>query len=341
MSWQFNASKQPAPSSERNDTLSVASISESVFCPRAGILTLESCADERSEEPAFDVTAIYELQVLEAAIVRTIWWLAAGLVGAVILLFATQRIAQATHEVAWLLSLGFAGRLLMFLGRQVTSILRLLDKRQLAQKARCESPDPHSLELQDVTWWGMLNQGFESVQYSKAVVDPEMNIAGRPWRVLRYGSLRIPAFRTRSSADLPSQQSIAKIIAYCHLLEVGEGFDSPYGIVLMGDTYRGFAVPNRGTFQAIFVDAAGDFRRIATASEHQQSDPPPPTRQQKCSECPWGKPRLVSLGQPTTQHERPINPHVLRKWTKRYHCDCGDRFRWKPPHNENQGLREG
>ena len=341
MSGRPDQSIHPKASSEMNDPLSVASISESVFCPRAGILTLESRVDERSEEPAFDVTAIYELHVLEAAIVRTVWLIAAGLAGAVILVFATHKLVQATHEVVWLFSLGFAGRLTMFLGRQVVSLLQLLDKRQSAQKAHCNKPDPHSLELQKVTWWGLLNLGFESVQYPKALVDPELDVAGRPWRVLRHGSLRIPAFRTRSTADLPSQQSIAKIIAYCHLLEACEGFDSPYGIVLMGDTYRGFAVPNRGTFQAIFVDAAKNFRRIATASKHQHSDPPPPAQQQKCSDCPWGKPRLVSLGKPTTQHERPIKPHVLRKWTKRYHCDCGDRFQWKPPHKENQSLREG
>ena len=341
MSWQPDQSTRPTPSSEMNDLLSVASISESVFCPRAGILTLESRVDERSEEPAFDVTAIYELHVLEAAIVRTVWMIAAGLVGAVILVFVTHKLAQATHGIVWILSLGFAGRLLVFLGNHVMSLLSLLNKRKSAQQAHCDKPDPHSLELQKVTWWGLLNLGFESVQYSKALVDPEMNITGRPWRVLRHGSLRIPAFRTRSTADLPSQQSIAKIIAYCRLLEACEGFDSPYGIVLMGDTYRGFAVPNRGTFQAIFVDAAKNFRRIATASEHQHSDPPPPAQQQKCSDCPWGKPRLVSLGKSTTQHERPIKPHVLRKWTKRFHCDCGDRFRWKPPHKENQSLREG
>lgn len=334
-------SSQTDNSAEITDPISVAAISESVFCPRAGILTHESRADERSEEPAFDVMAIYELHVLEVAIVRAVWLIVAGLVGAVIMFYVTHKIVQATHELVWLISLGFAGRLMMFLGRQIASLLRLLGKRKDAQKARCVKPDPHSLELQRVTWWGMLNEGFESAQYSMALVDPDMNVVGKPWRVLRHGSLRIPAFRTRSTAELPSQQSIAKIIAYCYLLETSEGFDSPYGIVLMGDTYRGFAVPNRGTFQTIFKDAAKNFRQIATASDQQQNDPPPPPQQQKCRECPWGKPRLVSLGKTTNRHERPVRPHVLRKWSKKFHCDCGDRFRWKPPHKENKSLREG
>ncbi len=320
--------------------LSASAVAESVFCPRAAILTLESRVEERTEDPAFDVMAIYELRVLEAAIVRSFWLVVASVVGVIALYVATKMMMNRGYWLIWLLALPFGLRLLSFLVSEFGTLLSLLAKKNLANKAHCVEPDVNSLEMQNVTWWGLLNLGFESVASNQAMQDSDWMVSGKPWRVLRRGSLRIPAFRTKSNSAMPSQQSIAKIMAYCHLLEVSEGFDSPYGIVLMGDSYRGFAVPNRGTFPRIFHNALSELRKVVARVKGQGSDPSPPSEKRKCGDCPFGKPRLVTLRRPTTRDGHELKPHVLQKWRERCHCDCGDRFCWKPPHADNARLTE-
>jgi hypothetical protein len=327
--------KQPTNSSSL--MLSAAALSESVFCARAGILTLESRADDRIDEPAFDVTAIYELQVLEAAIVRSLWIIVAGITGVVLSYVAASMIALGW---LWLVCLITVIRLGKLVCTHIATLIRLLATRHSARKAHCAEPDRNLQELQRVTWWGLLNMGFESLQYNKALSDSEWNLCGKPWRVLRRGSLRVPVFRTRSESQSPSQQSISKIMAYCYLLEKCEGFDSPYGIVLMSNTYRGFAVPNGGRFPATLQKALREFRIVAANAELRQLDPPRPADARKCSACPWGQPRRVNIGRQTVLNDQAIRPYVLRKWHEAYHCDCGDRFRWKPPHNDNTGLSE-
>lgn len=323
-----------------NLSLSAAALSEFVFCPRAGILTLEARAEDRVDEPAFDVTKIYELQVLEAAIVRSFWSIVASVVSVTVLYVVASMVSQRGYWLIWLIAVPVGFRLLTFACTQFGTLMSLLAKRHFAKKAHCSEPDRNLLEMQRVTWWGLLNMGFESVQYNKALFDPEWKLGGKPWRVLRRGSLRIPAFRTRSVLDTPSQQNVVKIMAYCYVLEKCEGFDSPYGIVLMGDTYQGFAVPNGGEFPAAFHKALREFRIVAENAELRQVDPAPPKDLRKCVECPWGKPRRVSLGKQTVQGDHLLRPYVLRKWHETFHCDCGDRFRWKPPHKDNAGLNE-
>lgn len=331
----------PELGKDAGDTmLSASAVAESVFCPRAAILTLESRVEERTEDPAFDVMAIYELQVLEAAIIRSFWLVVASLVGVVVVYVTAKTMTARGYWFVWLAAIPIGVRLLTFLCSEIAALLSLLAKKQTANKAHCVEPDANSLELQNVTWWGLLNLGFESVASNQAMQDSDWMVSGKPWRVLRRGSLRIPAFRTKSAANLPSQQSIAKIMAYCHLLETCEGFDSPYGIVLMGDSYRGFAVPNRGTFPRIFHNALRELRTVVARVKRQGSDPSSPNEKRKCSDCPWGKPRLVTLRNPTTQNGRELKPHVLKKWREKYHCDCGDRFHWKPLHAENERLTE-
>jgi hypothetical protein len=320
--------------------LSASAVAESVFCPRAAILTLESQVEERIEDPAFDVTAIYELRILEAAIVRSFWLVTASIVGVIALYVATKMMMNRGYWLVWLLALPFGVRLLVFSCSEIATLVSLLAKKNVANKAHCAEPDVNSLEMQNVTWWGLLNLGFESVASNQAMQDSEWKLSGKPWRVLRRGSLRIPAFRTKSNSAMPSQQSIAKIMAYCHLLESQEGFDSPYGIVLMGDSYRGFAVPNRGTFPRIFHNALLELRKVVAGVKDQGSDPSSPTEKRKCSDCPFGKPRLVTLRRPTTQDGHELKPHILQRWRERFHCDCGDRFRWKPPHADNARLAE-
>lgn len=199
--------------------LSASAVAESVFCPRAAVVTLESRVEERTEDPAFDVMAIYELQVLEAAIVRSFWLVVASLVGVVVLYVAAKTMTARGYWLVWLLAIPLGVRLLTLLCSQFATLFSLLAKKHTADKAYCVEPDVNSLELQNVTWWGLLNLGFESVVSNQAMQDSDWMVSGKPWRVLRRGSLRIPAFRTKSAASLPSQQSIAKIMAYCHFLE--------------------------------------------------------------------------------------------------------------------------
>ena len=64
-----------------------------------------------------------------------------------------------------------------------------------------------------MNWFGLLNLGFESIRLDDSLRDPDWRFDGRPWRILRKGSLSIPVFRTRSPQEAPREPQIAKIMS--------------------------------------------------------------------------------------------------------------------------------
>ncbi len=320
--------------------VSAHAIAEYEFCPRAGLLAYENKRfDDDEEPPAFDTLPRFELETIESALSdcrkELFRWL-----GALLILAIVGSIAGGFQQLEIRILFGVG---ILFVCSRILRVVRngviLLTRRHTALTSRCREPDPHCDEMQPVNWFGMLNLGFESIRLRDALRDPEWQLEGKPWRVLRKGSLSIPVFRTRSPQSKPQHQQIVKIMAYCRLASVCFQARCPYGIILTGEDYSGFAVPNQEQFWTRIHNSLIALRKLALASDH-QSEGDVPVDERGCSACPLGAPRLISLGQRVQRFGASIPVRSLRNSDGNlFHSDCGDRFQWKPPHDKSRHLR--
>ena len=183
-----------------------------------------------------------------------------------------------------------------------------------------------------------MKAGFESITYQDTLRDERWKLAGRPWRVLRKGGMRIPVFLMRRGNKVKFQH-IARMAAYCHLIETCEGAESPYGIVLFNGTYDGIAIPNAPGPRKAFHSALVKSRKIINDSI-EGKDPEPPSNRQICYYCPNGRPVSYIPGE--TEHKKmgePLPVHIIPAFPAGYdfHSACGDRFRWVAPHEKVLG----
>lgn len=322
--------------------LSAHAVAEYEFCPRAGLLAYENkrLADD-DELPTFDTLPRFELDAIEKALSRCgklfLLWLATLLV-----LFFLDRIVGELRQTEIRIARGVG---MLFVCSRILRVIKnvaiLLKHRRLALTSRCREPDPNYNEMQPVNWFGMLNLGFESIRLRDSLRDTEWQLYGRPWRILRKGSLSIPVFQTRSPQSKPHHPQIVKIMAYCRLASFCFQTKCPYGIVLTGNDYSGFTIPNQEQFWTRFHKSLFALRQLALASDS-QSERDAPFDERGCSACPLGAPRPVSLGKRVQRCGVPLSVQPLRDSDGNlFHSDCGDRFQWKPPHETSRHLNSG
>ena len=235
------------------------------------------------------------------------------------------------------------------------TIKTLKRRRDQALNAVPREPDQDLQKEQPVNWWELLKSGFESISYRSSqddrgtLRDEKWKLAGRPWRVLRRGDLRIPVFLMRRGNSLYPQHS-ARMAAYCHLLERCEGGKSPYGVILYTtylfrktEIYDGIAIPNAPSTRKRFHNALLEARRIITTESQSNSKQSMPKHTAACLSCPYGKPILYQQGKTDTQLNGVKLPAFLATDDDQmdYHSVCGDRFRWLPPHRraKDKGLK--
>jgi hypothetical protein len=186
-----------------------------------------------------------------------------------------------------------------------------------AKLARASVPDSNHTESQVVKWWGLINAGFRPIRPQDQYRDPQWHLAGCPWRILVKGDLRIPVFRKRpskgNSGDRLFKQHYTRMAAYCHLLEKCEHAQSPYGIVLFGNSHKGLTVPSQPGTKKTFHDSLVSARRtIATIP---QVLPQHPANTQTCVLCPHSKRDVLT------------NASI-----------CGTRFYWNPPNYKDDYM---
>lgn len=313
--------------------LSVHAIAEYTFCPRAGLLAYENpLGDMDDEPPAFDTLPAFELNAIEAETSRQrnslFRWLWGSAIATAISLFAIS------IQQYWLLVIGFVAMAFFSYqsGSTLLTLLDLLNRLGLAQSGYCAEPQPNVAMNQPVNWFGMLRLGFESQRLQEPLPDADWQFDGKPWRVLRRGSLTIPVFRTRSVQVKLHDQHIAKIMAYCHLCSVCFGTECPYGIVLTGDDYSGFAVSTHSSNLEKFHKSLVELRQFAQSAKQRNEDSVRIDKH-KCNKCPFGQPHPVALGRRVYREGVPIPIKVTGSWNQRAtHSDCGDRFDWVPPY---------
>jgi hypothetical protein len=230
--------------------LTVHALSEFVFCPRAGILTVETRADVDDQQPRanLDFSLPYTIEEMEQRLQRNLnrlWLLGAAtcavLVGAALAVWTGRELFLLLMAVLLLLLAGPVSR-------RVTAVGQLIRLRREVTMQHPQEIDFSETVRQEISWWELLAAGWMSVRCHEAYRDEALGLSGAPWRTLRRGSVTIPVFRlTQFDRELEPRifpQHVVRMAGYCHLIETCEGRESPAGIVLFGDSYRGVTLVN-------------------------------------------------------------------------------------------------
>jgi len=309
----------------------VHTLTEFIYCPRAGLVSFEQQQEDRGEEgPAIylDYLPQYDLIRMAATWDQLFRRLLLGAGTMVLLMF----VFMLENSFLFLVLLGEIV-LIFWVFRLCRDLWKLGNRIRRAEQTQAWQPDPNSTEEQTVNWWQLLNSGFESKHYIDPLLDPLWSLSGNPWRVLAYQGLRIPVFRYHQYTGKIYPQHRARMAAYCQLIERTTGMESPYGIILFGNTFQGVSIPNSPPNQQLFQQALIAFRTMLRKlkTDRLVPGPPPPTL---CLRCPVGKPIVFRKGHTETyQLQKPLPVTKAKgRGPLLYHSPCGDRFKWLPPH---------
>lgn len=325
--------------------ISVHALSEYAYCPRAGVIAHELAVDDEIDEPPkrfnLDYAPPFHLEGIEEAIGRLTESLTKlGLGGLVVLLTALLMFVLGFHVL--LIPLGVVVAVLSWIAaKRINRIVELTEWREQARNAAPREPSPTAQSHQKVNWWEILAAGFESIPGRESYVDSELGLAGRPWRVLRKGSLRIPVIKLQSTEDrsTPQPQHAIRVAAYCRLLQLNEGMESPYAVLLFGDSWDGLAVANTESLQKRLPEAVAFAREMDQLAQQSPEEPPSPQPPAQCVRCQYGRPveYRVEQGSPWWDDNGQI--HGMPFGGKTFHSCCGDRFGWTPPHEQSLAMK--
>ncbi len=308
-------------------------LSEFIFCPRAAIVALEK--DEEQDEPVRQPRLDYVprlfveyhiIQAIKSASLYLLIALGVGL-GLIAAIYFCWGLLPCYGVIGMVIASFVALSLALAMWTRLQS---LLPQWWAAKSAAPKEPNPSSTDRQAVNWWEMRKSGYEAVQYRDKLSDEQWRLVGRPWRVLRKGGYRIPVFRMRGGGTKLRPQHYVRMAAYCRLLEVSEGAQSPYGIVLFPDSYSGETVPNAPWSRSMFHSALVNLRNLIASNRT-----PPAPEFRRCKQCPLGRPIVYRPGETETMHRGVPLPVFGRTGVDdhTYHSACGDKFRWIPPHD--------
>jgi hypothetical protein len=336
--------RKPRPLLDALDTdpaVTASTVAEYDFCPRAGILTHEGdYSDPEEELPSHWLLPWYEQDAIEEKYARSclrLFWLLVGFVVGLVVLAISPLIKLTGFPLILLLGVG----LWVYFAILEFGTWRTLGERRLAAHSAvaCEL-NPNSDSFQAVDWWGLLLAGFDVRRPKDALKDAKWKLSGLPRRILDKGSMTIPVHRIRKQEGPLAPQHITRVMTHCHLIEAAEGAVSPFAVVLFGNTYQGTTVPNLRNHRERFYTALDRVRTMIQESDAGERQPPEPVTGSICSKCPHGCPRPAVKQVKTMRYGEPLEPYLFfNSKGKAYHCDCGDRFRWKPKHERNARLR--
>ncbi len=338
-----NSSSSSASSSPRK--IGVHVLSEHVFCPRAGLIAQASGKDtgdeERNSGPRLDMFVHYnEHKFVEA--IRVMWgrmrfWTlllaAAGLVVACAVVFHSRM-------AGLVLSLP----VFVFLAKcwdTLALIIALVREHEKYRAAPEVEFDPNSTEIRSMNWWSLRKAGFDCDIARDPLSAQDGQIIGKPWRILRKGAMAVPVIRRRRGSSDWHPQHIVRNAAYCDLIEKSYTAAAPFGVILFAGTRDCVIVPNSDSRQRMYQQALDDDANFFDSDSVRTENP----ADNRCAGCPHGMPRQFRTGKSETiANGEPIPARVANSvWPDgrlrgKFHSDCGDHFRWPPPHKDAIAL---
>lgn len=340
---------------EKPRMLGVHTLSEFVFCPRAGIISHEQKANDQgvdtgyvdlSYSPDYDIF-VAKLEVKK--IVKRLENFSLGILGGTI---ATVVFGLALKPFLGFLSLLVLLASAAFLSPRIYRDfkrfhhLKKLIKQYDREKMR--TPDLENPESERIPWYSLL-KSCSVEKCHDLLVDEELGISGKPWKLLHKGKACLPVFFCRRPASASEEESnplvwikrqqIVRMKAYCHLIEKNTGKESPCGFVVFAGTSDAVALKfwNNRKAERQLDDAMMIAR--ATLEEYERFGKVGVPAANLCSGCHLGKLRTYRSATNTAlRNGMPVRPKLHKvddgKKTKTLHSVCGDVFRWIPPHEK-------
>ena len=312
-------------------------LTEFVFCARAGLCTRDTDPEEERPAPAnLNFLPDWDEREIEFALHeranRAFRWIA-GAVAAMIAAYVLELLK--TKFWPWL-AITVSATCFIVCGLACWDAIVLFSRLLAARRAKPREPDLAGPEEQRIDWWELRKAGYLPVKNDAPYVDEGLGLLGRPWRVLRLGSRSIPVFCRDDDGPIRFQHRV-RIAAYCHLLTVCEGGESPFGIVLNRSTRKGVALLiEPGKALGIFHGSLKQARRVIRNND--DGEWPSAPKATLCYGCPHGKPVLAQ--EPFCSNGIPLEMiSTVGGDGRNYHSRCGDRFGEIPPHEK--ALRLG
>lgn len=325
--------------------ISVRTLGEFVFCPRAGVVVANKAEDDAESEDnpiRLDFLPQYSLTVIEEQLalhLRALGSWAGRFVGVLIVM-------GVAWYFDWKIAILIGALILFWFGRRMSQEMRavftLADSRRQAIAAEPKEPPADLGQQQLVNWWELLKAGFDSIRLQETLRDEVTRLAGKPWRVLRKGSLRIPIIRISEDYYEGGRywiypQHEVRLAAYAQLLAACEGGEVPYGIVLFGTSYEGVAVPITPKLKEATEQKRAEL--VAELRATKKGLPPAAPESSVCAKCPLGKPEKIANAQTVQLNGSKVHGRTGTDG-QLYHSECGDCFGWTPPHElaKRKGL---
>lgn len=319
-------------------------ISEFAFCSRAGIIASEQPEpDDESEPqlgPRLDFMRLDERELIEA---REHYWQslvsasAVSLVGLALVLAIKVVLNRWTWTVIGLIPLSagvsdicFALPLFWQASKALQAFRAAVIPKDFGDPTRTVSVD----------WWALRKAGWDCQKLKEELQAPDKSMGGKPWRVfVTPENWRIPViWRPRGSESYGLPQTV-RLAAYSRLLEECMNAISPFGVIFYQGTTRCDIVPISPELKSRLGSTLIQARR--EMGQLRQGSPPAAPTDNRCSGCPFGRPRPRREGKSDTILSGCRFPAItFRGFDERrghpddYHSVCGDRFCWTPPHKD-------
>lgn len=344
---------------EKLASIGVHTLSEFVFCPRAGIISHEQRNDDSGVDTGFvdlSYSPNYDIGMLKEerhAIIERLEHFTFGLLGGTI---ATLVFSMSPKPFLGFLCLLVLVPAAIFLAPRIfTDLKRYYQiKKQLAEYESQNEQAPKLEERIEVIPWYSLLKSFDVEKCHDLLLDEELGIAGTPWKLLHREKATLPVFFSRrpstaeKDADDPTQwlkpKHFVRMHAYCELIKKNTGKNSPCGIVVFAGTLKAVAIN-------FLQDKAADDKlnealllaRQNLAEFNQYGKVGVPATH-TCIRCRFGQPKLYRIEPGTARRDgknvRPsLHKIVVEGEAKTFHSVCGDFFNWIPPHETAEELK--
>ena len=350
----------PSDSNAKLKIIGVHTLSEFVFCPRAGVISHELKNDDSGVDTGFvdlSYSPDYDMFLAReefSKIGKRFERFSFGLLGATL---TTSILGLAVKPFLGFLCLLVIIPAVAFLTprlyRDLVQYRHLRKLIALYESKEKQLPDLKNLEMETIPWYSLL-KSCDIEKCHDLLVDEELGIAGKPWKLLHCGNVCLPVFFCRRpmsasesendpTAWLKNQHSV-RMKAYCHLTEKNTGKHSSCGIIVFAGTMDAVAIKfwNNRVAEHQFEDALVIARETLVEFDRHEKVGVPASN--VCVRCHLGRPKVYRLEPGIARRDgSDIRPSLHRVKangkSQTVHSICGDFFGWIPPHEKAFELK--
>jgi hypothetical protein len=172
----------------------------------------------------------------------------------------------------------------------LANIIALVREQALYRAAPALVIDLERTEVKRLSWWSLRKAGFDCNKPPEPFDSPAGDIAGKPWRLLRKGSLTIPVIRRRQGSSEWGTQHEVRLSAYCNLIEKCTGGEAPFGVILFAGTSDCVIIPINKARQTTYERALRDALKFMEP----RKEGTPPTNSPDGQSLLWLPPRQTA-----------------------------------------------